>query len=92
MSEHCIRCFVSGRVQGVFFRSCTRDRAVMLGVHGGVRNLPDGRVEVVARGTPEQLQNLREWLHQGPPAARVEAVHCGSLEQIPPDYTADIMF
>jgi acylphosphatase len=45
-----------------------------LGIRGVARNLPDGSVEVIADGTPEAVQNLREWLRRGPPGARVAAV------------------
>jgi acylphosphatase len=72
----CIHCFVSGQVQGVFFRSATRDVARRLGLTGWVRNLPDGRVEVMAAGSDSQLAALREWLRQGPPAAHVTGVAC----------------
>lgn len=72
----CIHCYVSGQVQGVFFRSATRDVARRLGLSGWVRNLPDGRVEVMASGSESQLATLREWLRQGPPAAHVSDVAC----------------
>ncbi len=62
---------VSGRVQGVFFRASTRDRARELGLSGWVRNLPDGRVEFVAEGEESTLQELLQFLRVGPPGARV---------------------
>ncbi|NOX44437.1 MAG: acylphosphatase [Caldiserica bacterium] len=65
---------VSGRVQGVFFRANTQEVAQRLGLSGYVRNLPDGRVEVVAEGAEEALRKLIEWCHEGPPLARVERV------------------
>ena len=65
---------VHGRVQGVFFRAGTRDEALRLGVGGWVRNLPDGTVEVSAMGGEPELQALLDWLHHGPPGARVERV------------------
>ncbi len=65
---------ITGKVQGVYFRHSTRLQAERLGVRGVARNLPDGSVEVIADGTPEAVQNLREWLHSGPPGARVAAV------------------
>lgn len=65
---------VSGRVQGVFFRASTRQEALKLGLHGYARNLPDGRVEVVAYGSAEAVSELERWLWQGPSAARVEQV------------------
>lgn len=68
------RFLVSGRVQGVFFRAATRERALALGISGHARNLPDGRVEVLASGSPEALAALADWLEVGPPAARVERV------------------
>jgi acylphosphatase len=68
------RFLVSGKVQGVFFRASTRNEALKLGLHGYARNLADGRVEVVAGGTSEALQELERWLWQGPPAAQVDDV------------------
>ncbi len=68
------RCIVSGRVQGVFYRASTRQRAQALGVTGHARNLADGRVEILACGAPEAVTALCEWLWQGPPAASVMAV------------------
>ena len=65
---------VAGRVQGVFFRANTREVAQRLGLSGYVRNLPDGRVEVVAEGEEEALRKLVDWCHEGPPLARVERV------------------
>jgi acylphosphatase len=67
-------CFVEGRVQGVFFRDSTRRRARALGLAGWVRNLPDGRVEVLAEGEREEVATLVAWLHDGPEFARVERV------------------
>ncbi|RMF88343.1 MAG: acylphosphatase [Nitrospirae bacterium] len=69
-----LHCFVSGRVQGVFFRASTQEEGRRLGLAGWARNLPDGRVEVVAQGERPALERLLAWLHQGPPAARVERV------------------
>ena len=68
------RCFVSGLVQGVFFRGSTRERANALGVSGFASNLADGRVEVLAVGELAAVHQLIEWLHRGPPAARVSRV------------------
>ncbi|MFN3347089.1 MAG: acylphosphatase [Candidatus Bipolaricaulaceae bacterium] len=69
-----VHLFVSGRVQGVFFRAHTRDLAQRLGLTGFARNLPDGRVEVVAEGPEEKLQELINFCHHGPPLAHVTAV------------------
>jgi len=70
------RCLVSGRVQGVFFRARTRDKALSLGLTGSARNLPDGRVEVVVCGPEERVATCCDWLREGPAMARVDAVHC----------------
>jgi len=61
-------------VQGVFYRAATADRASQLGIDGWVRNLANGRVEVVASGAPAALESLARWLWQGPPGASVSAV------------------
>jgi acylphosphatase len=68
------RCHVSGRVQRVFFRASTQLRARELGVTGYAKNLPDGRVEVLACGEPQAVGQLCEWLWIGPPGAKVTAV------------------
>ena len=69
-----IRCVVSGRVQGVYYRAATVERASRLALRGWVRNLPDGRVEAVAAGPVEALTELASWRWEGPPAARVDSV------------------
>ena len=63
--------FVSGRVQGVFFRSQTRHIADRYGVNGWVRNLPDGRVEAVFEGEKEAVEALIEFCKRGPSGASV---------------------
>lgn len=68
------RCYVSGRVQGVFYRASTRQKAVELGCAGYARNLPDGRVEVLAIAEHHAVGELIDWLWLGPPAARVSNV------------------
>ena len=73
---------VSGRVQGVFYRASTQEKARSLGLAGWVRNLPDGGVELVASGTVAQLDALERWLWQGPPAARVESVTVGASDEV----------
>jgi acylphosphatase len=70
----CRRCWVSGRVQGVWYRASTAAQARKLGVTGYARNLADGRVEVLACGEAAAVDALCEWLWQGPPAARVTGV------------------
>ena len=65
----CIRCLVSGRVQGVFYRATAQREAMRLGITGWAQNLPDGRVEVLACGEPANLEEFRAWLRAGPPKA-----------------------
>ncbi len=67
--------WVSGRVQGVWFRESTKKAAEALGVVGWVRNLPDGRVEGVFEGPGEAVDKLVAWCRHGPDAAVVLAVH-----------------
>ena len=69
-----VRFVVSGRVPGVFFRASTRAEAERLGIAGSARNLPDGRVEVIASGSDASLAALERWLWKGPPSARVENI------------------
>jgi len=68
------RVLVSGRVQGVFFRDHTRTWAGSLRVNGWVRNLRDGRVEVLAEGERDKIEGLIARLKDGPPFAQVETV------------------
>lgn len=68
------RAYVSGVVQGVAFRWHTREKALELGVRGWVRNLRDGRVEVLAEAEEEVLEKFFSWLQVGPSAARVTGV------------------
>lgn len=65
---------IEGRVQGVFFRACTQQEAIRLGLRGWVRNCPDGSVEVMAEGTSKKIEDLIGWCHQGPPGAHVHNV------------------
>lgn len=68
---------ISGRVQGVFFRSDTRGLASRLGVEGWVRNTRDGRVEAVFEGEREKVEELLNFCHRGPPGASVTGVEVG---------------
>jgi acylphosphatase len=66
--------YISGQVQGVFFRDSARERAEQLGLAGWVKNLPDGRVEAVFEGPPEKVREMIQWCEQGPSHATVEHV------------------
>lgn len=82
------RFLVSGKVQSVYYRASTREQALHLGLDGSAVNLPDGRVEVVAAGSPEAIDALEQWLRQGPPTAKVEAVErFPHQERVPPGFS-----
>jgi len=88
---HSVRCWVSGRVQGVYYRASTAEEAARLGLKGFARNLPDGRVEVLVCGPETAVQALIDWLWVGPSAARVTEVlteHAGlAPEEFPSEFT-----
>ena len=69
-----IHLLISGKVQGVYYRSSACEKARVLGLCGTVRNLPSGQVELVAEGEESALQRLIAWCQMGPPAAEVSAV------------------
>lgn len=76
----CVRCYISGQVQGVFFRASTLEQAKMLGIGGHARNIGGGRVEVLACGDELAIEALKRWLQHGPPSAKVSDVECGVVE------------
>lgn len=76
MTKHFI---VTGRVQGVFFRAATKQKADTLQLKGWVRNLASGEVEVLAVGEEEALNQFEVWLHRGPRAAQVTKVQAEIL-------------
>jgi acylphosphatase len=67
-----LHALVSGRVQGVGYRWRTVEEATRLALTGWVRNLPDGRVEILAEGRQSELESLLRWARSGPPASRVD--------------------
>ena len=69
-----VHVFISGKVQGVFFRAETQRAATGLKLNGWVRNVPDGRVEAVFEGEDTNIDKMLAWCHIGPPAARVQEV------------------
>jgi acylphosphatase len=79
MTSICLHCFISGRVQGVFYRRETQKRALALGLRGYVKNLSDSRVEALLCGEREAVLALQDWLWQGPPAAEVTGVESKEL-------------
>lgn len=77
------RVVVHGTVQGVFFRSSTRDEALSRGVSGWVRNRRDGAVEAVFEGEPRAVDECVAFCHSGPPGARVVRVEV--FDDLPPE-------
>jgi acylphosphatase len=67
-------------VQGVWFRASTAERAAALGLRGRAENLPDGSVLVHVAGAAASVEALVQWLHRGPPMARVDAVEVEVME------------
>lgn len=74
----CEKCVIAGRVQGVWYRGSTQQKAEGLGLVGYAKNLRDGTVEVLACGEPDAIAKLKQWLWQGPQHAEVEQVRCES--------------
>ena len=75
----CKKCLVAGRVQGVFYRATAARRAHELAVRGYARNLPDGRVEVLAHGEEESVRIFVDWLWTGSSASKVTSVEVSDL-------------
>ena len=80
MTQGCIHAYISGKVQGVWYRAFTREQALALGITGWAKNLADGRVEVMLCGDQGQLQQLLKVLEKGPPLARVTGIEQQALE------------
>lgn len=78
----CEHYYISGQVQGVFYRASTYEAAQSLKLTGWVKNLFDGRVEVLACGNKEQLAKLKAWLEKGPPLARVDKVEVTEIADL----------
>lgn len=69
-----VHIFVKGIVQGVFFRHFTQQQARQLDIKGWVRNLPDGRVEIVCEGSTDSIEKMIAWCKKGPQGAYVEGI------------------
>ncbi len=82
MPDIAIRCIISGRVQGVWYRAWTEKEASGLGLNGWVRNLADGSVEAFFSGPEGTVRAMIEKCRSGPPAARVDGI-----EELPADLT-----
>ncbi len=86
MSKRRVHVWISGRVQGVFFRNSTQDAAVQRGVGGWVKNLPDGRVEAVFEGDDDRVEDMLNWCRSGSSFARV-----ADLEVQEEEYLEDLI-
>jgi len=87
----CKRCLIAGRVQGVFYRGSAARRARELGVRGYARNIPDGRVEVLACGAAAAVEEFVQWLWLGSSASQVSSVEVMDepcdVAALPPGFT-----
>ncbi len=82
----CKECFITGRVQGVFYRASSQSQAEKIGITGYAINLADGRVQVLACGEKEKVERFCDWLWTGSNSSRVTNVQCESVKKIAPDY------
>ena len=73
---------ISGRVQGVWFRRSTKDKAAELGITGWCRNCPDDSVEALFQGEQEIVQSIIDWCREGPKMARVDHVDIEWLDSV----------
>ena len=80
MSDCCVRALVTGKVQGVWYRRATQEKALQHGITGYAKNLPDGRVEVLMCGHSDAVKLLSEWLWQGSEGAQVTHVELEVLD------------
>ena len=77
---------ITGRVQGVWFRANTKQEAEKRGIHGWVRNTPDGKVEAMFQGPRKHVEEMIQWCQKGPSLSRVEHVETTIVEdQVPYD-------
>ena len=72
--KSCVHVIISGRVQGVWFRASTKQKAKQLKLNGWVRNNPDGNVEAVFEGDESLIKEMLNWCHHGPPLAKVKNI------------------
>lgn len=81
--EKAVHIIVSGRVQGVFYRYTAQKMASRLDIRGWIKNLPNGKVEAVAIGTPTAVETFVAWCQEGPPGARVLDIEVTPLPSTP---------
>jgi acylphosphatase len=75
-----VKILVSGRVQGVYFRLFTQNKAKHFAIKGSAKNLPDGRVEIIAEAENMAIEKFIKWCHKGPITARVDHVEVTELQ------------
>jgi len=75
-----MRCVISGKVQGVYFRAWTKEQADSLGIKGWVRNINEGRVEVLAQATDDLLEEFKTRLIQGTSMSEVQKIDCETID------------
>jgi len=85
-----VHLWISGRVQGVFYRATTRDEARARELTGWVRNASDGRVEAEVQGAPEAVEQLIRECRSGPPAAQVDEVEVDEISVMPDERSFDL--
>ena len=85
-----VKLLVSGRVQGVYFRLFTRNKAKHFDIKGYAGNLPDGRVEIIAEANHRNIENFIQWCHKGPITARVDHIEMTELEPDEPFTSIEI--
>ncbi len=76
-----IQIIISGKVQGVWFRKSTKEKADDLGILGNVQNLPNEKVKVIAKGSEKQLEELKAWAKLGPKFAEVQSIEVTSIHE-----------
>jgi len=79
LTNKCVHLIVSGIVQGVFFRANILQEAKELGINGWVKNLNDGRVEIMAEGESSLIEKLISWCKVGPPGSQIDRIDINFL-------------
>ena len=83
-----VKILISGRVQGVYFRRFTKNKAQDLGVKGSVKNMEDGLVEIIAQADADILEPFIQWCHKGPITARVDQVELIEIQMAEDGFTS----
>jgi len=83
-----VKILISGRVQGVYFRRFTKNKAQDLGVKGSVKNMEDGLVEIIAQAEADILESFIQWCHKGPITARVDQVELIEIQMVEDGFTS----